>query len=114
LWGVCALDLSSYLPGPFASLFLALIHDMTAMFANLTLQECEARFDITDCCGNPVLDLAKAVAAPYQRDRGLVRQTSKGELQALLPALIDGEPPALRQPLGVAGVVQWECESGQE
>jgi crotonobetainyl-CoA:carnitine CoA-transferase CaiB-like acyl-CoA transferase len=66
-----------------------------------------------DCCVSPVLDLAEAVASPHHSERGLVRRTAEGELQALFPALIDGEPPALRQPLTEVGVIRWGCESSQ-
>ena len=93
---------------------IALTRELTALFARFTLQECEARFGTADCCLSPVLDLAAAVAAPHHSERGLVRRTAKGELQALFPALIDGEPPALRQRLTEAGVVRWGCESSQE
>jgi alpha-methylacyl-CoA racemase len=93
---------------------IALIRDVAALFARLTLQECEARFGRTDCCVSPVLDLAEAVAAAHHSERGLVRRRPQGELQALFPALIDGEPPALRQPLTEAGVMRWGCESSQE
>jgi crotonobetainyl-CoA:carnitine CoA-transferase CaiB-like acyl-CoA transferase len=93
---------------------IALIQDLAAQFGRLTLQECESRFGSADCCVSPVLDLAEAVAAPHHSKRVLVRRTSDGELQALFPALIDGEPPALRQPLTEAGVMRWACESSQE
>jgi crotonobetainyl-CoA:carnitine CoA-transferase CaiB-like acyl-CoA transferase len=92
----------------------ALIRDVAVMFARLALQECEARFGATDCCVSAVLDLAEAVATPHHSERGVVRRTAAGELQALFPALIDGEPPALRQPLTEAGVMRWGCESSQE
>ena len=91
-----------------------LIQDVAALFARLTLHECGARFSAADCCVSPVLDLAEAVAAPHHSERGLVRRTTTGELQALFPALIDGEPPALRQPLTEAGVMRWGCGSSQE
>jgi alpha-methylacyl-CoA racemase len=93
---------------------IALIRDLAALFARLTLQECEAWFGMADCCVSPVLDLAEAVAAPHHSERNLVRRTPEGELQALFPALVDGEPPTLRQPLTEAGVMRWGCESSQE
>jgi len=34
------------------------------------------------------------------RSRGLVHRTADGELQPLFPAVVDGEPPAPRPPLG--------------
>jgi alpha-methylacyl-CoA racemase len=92
---------------------IALMRDLSVHFAQLTLQECEARFGGTDCCVSPVLDLAETVAAPHHTQRGVVRRTLEGELQALFPALIDGEPPALRQPLTEAGVMRWGCESSR-
>jgi alpha-methylacyl-CoA racemase len=93
---------------------IALIRDLVALFAGFTLQDCEARFGMADCCVSPVLDLAEAVAAPYHSERGLVRRSAEGQLQALFPALIDGETPTLRQPLTEAGVLRWGCESSQE
>jgi len=93
---------------------IALIGDLAALFAHLTLQECQARFGMADCCVSRVLDLAEAVAAPHHSKRDLVRRTAAGELQALFPALIDGESPALRQPLTEAGVMRWRCEDSQE
>ena len=38
---------------------IALIRDLAAQFARLTLQECEACFGMADCCVSPVLDLAE-------------------------------------------------------
>jgi alpha-methylacyl-CoA racemase len=73
-----------------------LVDEVAAMFRALTLAECEERFGETDCCFAPVLDLAEAIASPHVRDRGLVHRTSSGALQALFPAVIDGERPTPR------------------
>jgi len=62
--------------------------------------ECERRFGAADCCFASVLELADAVASPHVRSRGLVHRTAGGELQPLFPAVVDGEPPAPRPPLG--------------
>ncbi len=92
---------------------LDLIRDLAAFFGGLTLDECEARFAAADCCISPVLDLAEAVATPHHRERGLVRRTPQGMLQALFPVLIDGEPPSARPSLTEAGELRWGCESSQ-
>lgn len=76
-----------------------LIADVASMFRGLTLTECEERFARADCCFAPVLDLADAIESPYARGRGLVHRTSTGALQALFPAIVDGEPPKPRPPL---------------
>lgn len=80
----------------------ALIADVAACLATLTLPECAVRIADADCCTTPVLDLAEAVASPHHRARGLVRATADGNLQALFPAHIDGTPPAPRPALRTA------------
>jgi alpha-methylacyl-CoA racemase len=90
-----------------------LIKDVTAFFASLTLRDCESRFGTIDCCMSTVLDLREAVAASHHRARGLIRRSERGGLQALFPALIDAEPPALRPPLIQTGDVRWGCESSR-
>jgi alpha-methylacyl-CoA racemase len=77
----------------------ALTADLTAYFATLTLDQCEARFAEADCCLSPVLDLGEALHTPHHRARGVVRPGAPGGLQALFPALVDGEPPAVRDDL---------------
>jgi crotonobetainyl-CoA:carnitine CoA-transferase CaiB-like acyl-CoA transferase len=74
----------------------ALIADVAAFFAGLPLTECEARFAGSDCCVTPVLDLGEALRSTHHRGRGVIREGPDGGLQALFPALIDGEPPAVR------------------
>jgi alpha-methylacyl-CoA racemase len=74
----------------------ALIGEVQAVFAGLTLAECVARFDPADCCFSPVLTLAEALQSDQCLERKLVRRASDGVLQALFPAWVDGEPPATR------------------
>lgn len=88
----------------------ALIQDLAQYFAGLTSADCAARFGASDCCVSLVLDLAEAVAAPHHTERGLVRRAPNG-WQALFPAIVDGEPPALRRNLNETGVPRWRCES---
>jgi crotonobetainyl-CoA:carnitine CoA-transferase CaiB-like acyl-CoA transferase len=76
-----------------------LIAEVAAMFRGLTLKECEARFAHADCCCAPVLDLTDALQSPHVRHRGIVHRTPTGALQALFPAVVDGEPPRRRPPL---------------
>ena len=56
----------------------------------------------------------KRCDTPHHARRGLVRRGAQGGLQALFPALIDAEPPALRPPLTETGVMRWGCESNPE
>jgi crotonobetainyl-CoA:carnitine CoA-transferase CaiB-like acyl-CoA transferase len=77
----------------------ALIGDLAAYFASLTLAECEARYAEADCCFAPVLTVSEGLESPHSRQRGLVRRNAAGALQALFPAHVDGEPPATRSPL---------------
>jgi crotonobetainyl-CoA:carnitine CoA-transferase CaiB-like acyl-CoA transferase len=74
----------------------ALITEVAAFFAGLQLTECEARFAGADCCVTPVLDLAEALHSTHHRERGVAREGPDGGLQALFPALIDGQPSATR------------------
>ncbi len=76
-----------------------LIAEVGSMFRRLTLAECERRFVPADCCFAPALDLSQAIDSPHVRSRGLVHRTADGEIQALFPALVDGEAPAPRAPL---------------
>ncbi|OFW04394.1 MAG: hypothetical protein A3I61_11245 [Acidobacteria bacterium RIFCSPLOWO2_02_FULL_68_18] len=78
----------------------ALIGEVASMFGGLTLEECERRFGPADCCFAPVRELPEAVASAHVRSRGLVHRTGDGELQPLFPAIVDGEPPRPRPPLG--------------
>jgi len=68
------------------------------MFGTLTLAGCNARFSECGCCFAPILNLRRAVDSPHYRERGLVRDGSTG-IQALFPAIVDGEAPSLRASL---------------
>lgn len=72
--------------------------ELAAMFGILTLAECNKRFAECGCCFAPLLDLRTAVDSPHYRDRGLLRDSSSG-IQALFPAIVDGQTPLLREPL---------------
>jgi alpha-methylacyl-CoA racemase len=76
----------------------ALIAELAAFFAELTLDECVARFAAADCCLTPVLTVGEGLESEHCRTRGLVRRGVSGDLQPLFPARIDGEPPATRSP----------------
>lgn len=76
-----------------------LMADVAALFRALTLAECEQRFGGAGCCFAPLLDLREAIESAHVRNRGLVHRTADGALQALFPAVVDGEPPAARAPL---------------
>ncbi len=75
-----------------------LIADLAAYFTELTLATCTARFAAPDCCVTAVLTVGEAMESSYCHQRELVRRGLSGELQALFPARVDGEPPAIRPP----------------
>jgi alpha-methylacyl-CoA racemase len=75
----------------------ALISDVAGFFARLTIAECMERFSPADCCFSPVLDLGEALRSAPIRERGLVRNGPADDLQALFPALVDGEVPRARE-----------------
>ena len=77
----------------------ALIAELDQWFAGLNTAEAMARLEPADCCAAPVLDLAEALKTEQIQARGLVRRGADGAWQALFPARIDGEAPALRAPL---------------
>ncbi len=74
----------------------ALMADVAALVATLTLRDCLARFADSECCVSAVLDLGEALASPHHRTRGVVGPAPDGAMQARFPALIDGIPPAPR------------------
>ena len=76
-----------------------LIADVAARIGEFTLAECAERFADDDCCVSPVLDLGEALSSPRVSERGLVRRSPAGALQALFPARIDGRAPNSRKPL---------------
>ena len=75
----------------------ALMREVAGFFASATLAESLARFADVDCCLSPVLDLGEAIGSEHVVSRNLVRASDDtGELQALFPAYVDGEPPRSR------------------
>lgn len=74
----------------------SLIAQVQEFFSSLTQAQACALFEEADCCLTPVKDLAEAVRSEHVRSRGLVRQSASGHLQALYPALVDGQVPAER------------------
>jgi crotonobetainyl-CoA:carnitine CoA-transferase CaiB-like acyl-CoA transferase len=78
---------------------VALIADVGAHIAALTLEECLMQFSDNNCCVSPVLDLGEALKAPQTRARDLVRRAPSGGLQALFPARVNGSAPMHRAPL---------------
>lgn len=77
----------------------ALIADVAAVFAGMTLAAARARFEAVDCCFSVVNDLGQALTSDHVVARRLVRQGAEGQLQALYPAWIDGMPPSSRPAL---------------
>lgn len=74
--------------------------EVARLFGGLTFDEATARFSEVDCCFSPVLDLGEALTSEQTRARGLVRPgAAPGDLQALFPAYVDGEPPDPRPAL---------------
>ncbi|MFT5449594.1 MAG: alpha-methylacyl-CoA racemase [Gammaproteobacteria bacterium] len=76
----------------------ALMADVAAHFANLTLDACDALFADVDCCYSKVAALDTAMSSPYVNERELVRRSAERHLQALFPAWVGGEPPTTREP----------------
>jgi crotonobetainyl-CoA:carnitine CoA-transferase CaiB-like acyl-CoA transferase len=76
-----------------------LIDEVKTFFAALTCEQAEAQFARADCCFAPVLSLEQAIASPHQAARGLLRKGADGLWQALFPAIVDGVPPRMREPL---------------
>ena len=73
-----------------------LVEEVATLFRGLTLPQCQERFGNVDCCFAPVLDLAEALESPHVQARGLIHCAPAGELQALFPAVVDGERPIPR------------------
>jgi crotonobetainyl-CoA:carnitine CoA-transferase CaiB-like acyl-CoA transferase len=77
----------------------ALGAEIAAMFAALTLAEAVARFEPADCCFAPVAAFDHALHGFHATARGLLATGADGRLQALFPAVVDGQRPPPRPPL---------------
>ena len=88
-----------------------LIADVATSIGELTLVECVERFADDNCCVTPVLDLGEALSSPRTTERGLVRRSPGGALQALFPARIDGQVPNSRPKL-VCGHIETAKQEG--
>jgi alpha-methylacyl-CoA racemase len=77
----------------------ALVRDIATYLSTLTLAQCADRFADDACCVSPVVDLGEALRSDHFAHRGLLRTTEGGALQALFPALVDGEAPSARPPV---------------
>ena len=79
---------------------LALIAELDAHFAAMSMTECDARYAAADCCLTLVLDLNQAMESDYMRERGLVRRHPEMRIcEAAYPVRVDGLCSALRRPL---------------
>ncbi len=74
----------------------ALMEEVAALFAALTMDEANARFAPADCCFAPALTLAEALDSPHVVARGLVVDGADGTRQCLFPVHVDGMPPRPR------------------
>lgn len=70
--------------------------ELEEYFAGLSADECDQRFGHVDCCFNRVSNLAQALDSEHIQARRLVLKQG-GVMQALMPAYVDGQPPAPRQ-----------------
>lgn len=78
----------------------ALIDELAAHFAALSLDECVTRYAAADCCFAAVLDLQEAVDSDHVRARQLVRRHPDMDIyEAAYPVCVDGLRPSLRKPL---------------
>lgn len=75
--------------------------DVASLIGGMKLKTCLARFASPECCVSAVLDLGEAIGSDHHRQRGVVRRTPDGAMQALFPALVDGRAPEPRARLNV-------------
>jgi crotonobetainyl-CoA:carnitine CoA-transferase CaiB-like acyl-CoA transferase len=75
----------------------ALRDEVAAFFSQLTLAECCVRFEACDCCFSPVLDLREGIESEHVQGRRLLHRSSDGDIQALFPVHVNGEPPQPRE-----------------
>lgn len=78
-----------------------LIAEVEALFAGMSLAAAVDRFQPADCCFSPVVELTETLASDHHRRRGVVQRAASGAVQALFPAIVDGQAsaprPALRE-----------------
>lgn len=75
----------------------ALIAELSAFFADQTLDQVETRFTDVECCLTTVADLGEALTSAQVNARGLVGKSGDA-LQAWFPATFDGEVAPPRPP----------------
>jgi crotonobetainyl-CoA:carnitine CoA-transferase CaiB-like acyl-CoA transferase len=86
--------------------------EVAAFFSKLTFAQCCARFDACDCCFSPVLDLRESVESDHVKSRRVLQRSIEGDIQALFPVHVDGEPPQPRERARpVAPGAPWHRES---
>lgn len=84
-----------------------LIKEVEALFAGLPLAAAVDRFQPADCCFSPVVELSEALTSDHHRRRGVVHKTPSGALQAVFPAIVDGQASAPRPALREMEVNPW-------
>lgn len=79
---------------------LALISELAALFATASLGDWQQRFDVVDCCFEPILEPAEVVAHPQVQQRQLLQSERSGpRYDALFPAWVNDQPPSPRPSL---------------
>jgi crotonobetainyl-CoA:carnitine CoA-transferase CaiB-like acyl-CoA transferase len=77
-----------------------LLTELAEMFAAAPLRDWQQRFDMVDCCFEPILEHAEVVAHPQVQQRQLLQsQRSGAGYDALFPAWVDDQPPPPRRSL---------------
>ena len=81
----------------------ALIGEDGSLFADRTRAAWQALLDPVDCCFEALLAMEEVATHPQVEARGLLAQ--EGALvQALFPALLDGQGPTARRPVEELGL----------
>lgn len=77
-----------------------LVAEVRALFAGRTRDEWDALLSPVDCCYHAVMAYGEVPEHPQVLARGLLRRDGDGTVtEVLLPAFVDGAPPAARLPL---------------
>lgn len=77
---------------------MALINEVSALFASRPLAHWDALLPAADCCYHAVLTLSEVPDHPHVAARGLIDRSGPWT-DVLFPARIDGEPPPPRRPV---------------